>query len=81
MLKHIITRKQDKKKKGLKLISQRKALQAWFLNIPPRQIYSQFNKLVFSNLKLKDQGQKRPYSKENWLEDVLWKIPFLIHYF
>ena len=38
----------EKKKKGLKLIPQRKALQAWFFTVPLSQLYSQTNKKVIS---------------------------------
>ena len=53
-------KRKEKKKKGLKLIPQRKAFQSWFLTVPLSQIYSQTYKKVISNIKLKDQGQKRP---------------------
>ena len=38
----------EKKKKGLKVIPQRKALQTLFFTIPLSQIYSQFNEKVIS---------------------------------
>ena len=56
-LKH----KKERKRKKVKfeLIPQRKALQPSFFIVPLSQIYSQTNKKVISNIKLKDQGQKR----------------------
>ena len=65
----------EKKKKGLKLIPQRKALQAWVLTVPSVKSIHNSNKkwLVILNLKIK--AKKGPNQKKIDLRMFCEKLP------
>ena len=68
--------KERKKKKKFRLDTPHKSFPSLILTVPFNQIYSQTNKKVISNFKLKGLGLDKIPTKQNWLEDVFWKTTF-----
>ena len=53
-------KRREMKKENFETNTSKKSSSSLILTVPLSQIYSQFNKRMISNLKLKDQGQKMP---------------------